>query len=195
MRKMMEKLAVNTAHSLTFLQWETIFAKIASNMNDLPIAKPSSSSMSDPLWDLITPNRLILGRNNNRDIKGWFSLSKGADSETLLRKNQEIMRTWHSIFNDRIHFLIPRPMKWQKTDHIAPGDIVLFLFNETPGTKSDNWKLGIIKEIPKKNSVKIEYTLGKSKKTIYRCPRDVSIIVGADELTMNSQEYFRKLTE
>ena len=195
LRSMLDKLAINSSHSLTFLQWETIFSKISSELNNLPIAKPSKSSALDPQWDLITPNRLILGRNNNRDMKGWFSLSKGSDSEALLRKNQEIMKTWHTIFYERIHVLIPRPLKWEKTDPVSPGDIVLFLFNETPGSKSDDWKVGIVQEIPKKNSLTIEYTIRGKRKSVNRCPRDVSVIVAAGELAMNSVEYFKKLTE
>ena len=106
------------------------------------------------------------------------------------------MRAWYTIFNERIHFLIPRPLKWQRTDPVKIGDVVLFLFNETPGSKTDNWKLGVIRDVPKKNSVSIEYTLnGKTKKILSRCPRDVSIIVGANELPMNSLEYYKALIE
>ena len=196
MRKMLDKLAINSSSSLTFLQWETVFSKVSSEMNDLPIAKPSKSNHLDPLWDIITPNRLLLGRNNNRNLKGWFNLSKGSDSEALLRKNQEIMKAWYSIFHDHIHLLIPRPAKWLRTDPVNVGDVVLFLANETPGSKSDHWKLGLIKDIPKKNSLTIEYTIGgKSRKTLNRCPRDVCVIAAADELSMNSTEYFRSLVD
>ena len=193
MRSMFEKFSINSSHSFTFLQWETVFAKISSEMNDLPIAKPSQSNNSDPLWDIITPNRLLLGRNNNRNLNGWFKITKGTDSETLLRKNQEIMKSWYSIFNDRLHLLIPRPAKWQRTDPVHIGDTVLFLANETPGTKANAWKLGLVKEIPKKNSLQIEYMCGNKKKHLTRCPRDVSIIVAAEELPITSLEYFNKL--
>merc|ERR1712121_577269 len=104
------------------------------------------------------------------------------------------MRSWYTIFLDRIHYLIPRPRKWQQTDTVAIGDIVLFMFNETPGSKSDNWKLGIVKDIPKKNSLTLEYISGKSsKKTLNRCPRDVSVIASAKDLPMNSEGYFKNL--
>ena len=196
MRKMLEKLSVNASHSFTYLQWETIFAKISSEMNDLPIAKPSNSHHGDDLWNVITPNRLLLGRNNNRNLKHWISLTRGADSESLLRKNQDIMKTWYAIFLDRIHYLIPRPRKWQSTDPVAIGDIVIFMFNETPGSKSDHWKLGIVKDIPKKNSLTVEFISGKqTRKTLNRCPRDVCVISASNELPMNSPEYFKSLTQ
>ena len=99
------------------------------------------------------------------------------------------------IDDERVHVLIPRPLKWEKTDPVSPGDVVLFLFNETPGSKSDDWKVGIVQEIPKKNSLTIEYTIRGKRKSVNRCPRHVSVIVAAGELAMNSVEYFKKLTE
>ena len=168
-------------------------------INDLPIAKCSRSNVSDPLWDIITPNRLILGRNNNRTIEGWMSLAKGADLEHLMRKNEAILNTWYSIFTQRLHHLIPRPEKWGKTDPIKIGDVVLFLFSETPGLKSDQWKLGIVKAIPKSNSIEIEYIINPNrnsiptKSTLRRCPRDICIIAAADELPLGSNQYVEQI--
>ena len=199
MRDMLDKLQANTQTPLTYLQWETLFSKISVMINDLPIAKCSRSNVSDPLWDIITPNRLILGRNNNRTIEGWISLAKGADLEHLMRKNEAILNTWYSIFTQRLHHLIPRPEKWGKTDPIKIGDVVLFLFSETPGVKSDKWKLGVVKAIPKSNSIEIEYIINPNrnsiptKSTLRRCPRDICIIAAADELPLGSNQYFEQI--
>ena len=199
MRSMLEKVQANTDTPLTYLQWETLFSKISVMINDLPIAKTSRSNVSDPLWDIITPNRLILGRNSNRTIEGWISLDKGADLEHLMRKNESILNTWYTVFSQRLHHLIPRPAKWGKTDPVNVGDSVLFLFTETPGSKPNQWKLGIIKAIPKINSVEIEYVLNPSKKgvptksTLLRCPRDVCIIAAANEFPLGSNLYFEQI--
>ena len=199
MRSMLEKVQANTDTPLTYLQWETLFSKISVMINDLPIAKTSRSNVSDPLWDIITPNRLILGRNSNRTIEGWISLDKGADLGHLMRKNESILNTWYTVFSQRLHHLIPRPAKWGKTDPVNVGDSVLFLFTETPGSKPNQWKLGIIKAIPKINSVEIEYVLNPSKKgvptksTLLRCPRDVCIIATADEFPLGSNLYFEQI--
>ena len=97
MRSMLEKVQANTDTPLTYLQWETLFSKISIMINDLPIAKTSRSNVSDPLWDIIILNRLILGRNSNRTIEGWISLDKGADLGHLMRKNESILK--HLVYS------------------------------------------------------------------------------------------------
>ena len=50
---------------LSILQWETLVAQISNSINDLPLALGNVVSEFETM-DLITPNRLRLGRNNNR---------------------------------------------------------------------------------------------------------------------------------
>ena len=199
LRKMLVKLGIKTETTLSVLQWENLFSRISNMINDLPIAKCTRSNLTDPGWDIITPNRLILGRNNMRSIEGCISLTKSIGSENLLRKNQAIMTTWYQLFTDRIHHLIPRPNKWTKTDRIEVGDICLFMHHEAPGLGKDHWKLGRVKEIPKSNTIVISFP-GKSKKkelpemnTIERCPRDIVIIHSADDIDLNTREYLNSL--
>jgi hypothetical protein len=199
LRNMLDKLSINSDTPLSLLQWETLFSRISNMINDLPIAKCEKSKIDDPGWDLITPNRLLLGRNNNRSLEGWISITTGVGHENLLRKNQTIMRTWYKIFTDRVHHLIPRPGKWTKTDKIQIDDICLFMYNENPGVGKDTWKLGRIVEMPKQNRVVIAFP-GPSKKLdtpalkhLSRCPRDVAIIHAAGEIDLNSREYLEKL--
>ena len=54
---------------LSVLQWETFAAEISNSINNLPLALGSICSDLDNL-DLITPNRLRLGRNNDRSPVG-----------------------------------------------------------------------------------------------------------------------------
>ena len=201
LRVMLEKLTVKTDHGMTALQWETLFSKISNMINDLPIAKSSTSNVSDLGWDIITPNRLQLGRNNNRSLEGWIDLSKGVGSEALLRRNQEIQKLWYQMFLDKIHHLIPRPSKWTKTDPINIGDICLFTFNENPGLNKDTWKIGKVKDKPKENSILISYP-GKlstnglyEMKVITRSPRNISIISATNEIDLNSREYFNRIRD
>ena len=55
---------------MTAIQWETLFSKVASTLDDLPIARGDSSSVSNVGFDILTPNRLKLGRNNYRSLEG-----------------------------------------------------------------------------------------------------------------------------
>ena len=180
------------------MQWETLFATISNYINDLPIARVSKTP--DSVWDLITPNRLMLGRNQFRSLEGWIDLTKGQDCAELLRRNQQIISTWYSLFLDRLHYLIPRPSKWQKTDVVNIGDTVMFLYSETPGTKVDKWKIGVISAIPNPNKLEITYVINPyrpgipTKTTTHRSPRNVSVIVPASDLPTNSSEYLERIT-
>ena len=199
MRNLLQKFSINTDLPLSILQWETIFAKISNDINNVPIAKCTQTRVSDTAWDVITPNRLMLGRNNYRCLEGHITLTKGIDSENLLRKTQQISKTWYQIFTGRIHHLIPRPNKWKKSDPIQVGDICLFTFDENPGIGKNTWKLGRIQSTPKKNQVIIAYpgptlTNGTTvMKNLSRNPRNISIISAADEIDMNTRKFFEKI--
>ncbi len=50
---------------LSIIQWATLMHQIANSINNLPIGVGNKTWNLENL-DLITPNRLILGRNNDR---------------------------------------------------------------------------------------------------------------------------------
>ena len=50
---------------LSILQWETLAAEISNSINNIPLAIGNITGDLENL-DLITPNRLQLGRNNDR---------------------------------------------------------------------------------------------------------------------------------
>ena len=58
---------------LSILQWETICSMIANAVNDLLIAIGNFIDVEK--FDLVTPNRLLLGRNNDRSPTGDFVTS------------------------------------------------------------------------------------------------------------------------
>ena len=51
---------------LALLQWETLAATIANSINNMPLALGNSFKPDLEFMDLLTPNRLKLGRNNER---------------------------------------------------------------------------------------------------------------------------------
>ena len=201
LRQMLNKLSVKAETAMTAMQWETLFSKISNMIDDLPIAKCSNTNADDPGWNIITANRLKLGRNNNRSLEGWIDIKKGAGAEALLRRNQELQKVWYQMFIDRIHHLIPRPNKWLKSDNINIGDICLFTYTENAAMGKDVWKLGRVESIPQKNKVVITFPgnteiKGQPKmKTIVRCPRNISIISAVGEINLNSEEYFNRIKE
>ena len=52
-------------HRLSVIQWESLGLQIANSINNLPIGLGNKTETLENL-DLITPNRLILGWNNDR---------------------------------------------------------------------------------------------------------------------------------
>lgn len=57
---------------LSIIQWETLVASIANSVNNLPLGVGNKVECIENL-DLITPNRLLLGRNNERSPTGSSS--------------------------------------------------------------------------------------------------------------------------
>ena len=190
LRSMMQKLAVSDEAVQTSLQWETLFYKISSMLNDLPIAKSGTSNATDLGWNILTPNRLLLGRNYNRSLEGSVKIEHTANLDVLLKRNDRILQVWYGMFMERLHHLIPRPRKWVKDDSVKEGDIVIFVMTENPSLNKDVWRLGRVQKVMKPNQIQIRFPYkflenGKSlMKTLVRSPRDISVICEVDELSV-----------
>ena len=88
LRKSLEKMGVNTNHPQTVLQWETLFSKIANTVDNLPMAKENMSNPSNLGYEIITPNRLKLGKNNYRALEGsGIKLDMASNLTALLERN------------------------------------------------------------------------------------------------------------
>ena len=105
-RSMMEKLSINNSHAMTALSWQTLFSKIASDIDNVPICRGNASNAADFGFEIITPNRLKIGRNNFRSLEDSFVLS-GATEVELLEAYRKIQTVWYQILLDRLHYLIP----------------------------------------------------------------------------------------
>ena len=75
------------------VQWETLGQQISNSINNLPIGLGlgNKCDMLENL-DLLTPNRLLLGRNNNRSPIGPLELSH--DTAKIIQRNLEILKVW-----------------------------------------------------------------------------------------------------
>ena len=108
---------------LDVLHFETAFMWIANELNNLPICLGSRyRDLSHQ--DLITPNRLLLGRNNERAATGPTTRAK---CTKLIQQNDEIFKAWWMAWRDeRLITYIPQK-KWKTTTYQPkPGDIVVF---------------------------------------------------------------------
>ncbi len=46
------------------MEWETVAAQVGNTINDMPLALAGQTDHE--ISDVLTPNRLLLGRNNDR---------------------------------------------------------------------------------------------------------------------------------
>ena len=113
---------------LNALQWETLMHQISNSINNVPIGLKNTTRSLENL-DLITPNRLILGRNNERSPNAPLIICD--DHKRMIETNANIFRAWFKAWLiSVVPSLIERP-KWHHTgDEVNVGDIILFLKNE-----------------------------------------------------------------
>ena len=126
---------------LSILQWETLSSPIANQINNLPLAIGDVTGDMECL-DLITPNRLLLGCNNEQSLDGLVL----CDNPTrILRENEKIFNAW---FETWLLVHVPKLMsqsKWFESDTVTVGDIVLFTKIDSALTNS--YTYGMIKKL------------------------------------------------
>ena len=123
------------------IQWETLGQQIANSINNLPIGIGNKVADLENL-DILTPNRLLLGRNNSRGPTAPLVLSK--DVKKIVATNSEIFKAWfHGWLVSYVPLLMDAP-KWFTNDrNIAEGDVVLFSKSEKEF--EDLYQYGIVK--------------------------------------------------
>ncbi len=192
LKDMLKKLSVTSDTCQTLIGWEISFQKIANQLDNLPIAKTSGSNVYDPNSELITANRLKLGRNNFRSPENSMLLINSPSS--LLERAQLVHEKWYELFIKQIHHLIPRP-KWFSDDKIKVGDICLFLYEDGNQPKLWVWKMGKVIDMNTNRRLVIGYFISSSNsmRTVLRCPCQVSIIFSTEDLALNTNAHFEKL--
>ena len=167
---------------LSLLQWETLSAVIANQINNLPLAIGDVSGDFECL-DLITPNRLLLGRNNGRSIDGLIL----CDNPTkIIKDNEKAFDAWFDVWLT-VH--VPKLMKqtkWYSSDEINVGDVVLFIKHDS--AISNKYTFGIIKELefgedllPRKAKVQYRNENETGLRETYRSVRGLILIHHVDE--------------
>ena len=109
---------------LSFVQWETLGQQVANSINNLPLGLGNKTESLETL-DLLTPNRLLLGRNNSRSPSEPLELS--GDCRQIVASNAKVFEAWFRVWlvGDVPH-LVEQP-KWFVTERsVREGDVVLF---------------------------------------------------------------------
>ena len=179
-------ISVQKKH-LSIVQWETLMAQIGNSINNLPIGLKNRVSDIEQL-DLITPNRLILGRNNDRC--GNAPLIISPDHKKMIESNANIFRAWFEIWLvSYVPTLIERP-KWHTSDpSINIGDVVLFLKSEREFDLQ--YQYGIVSDVKdtrdghiRKVTVEYQNHHEGTKRTTERGTKDLVMISPVDELDL-----------
>ena len=85
-------------------------------MDNLPIAKGNNTATGNLGSEIITANRIKLGRNNFRSLGGdGIQVDLSPDAAQILENNRLIYNCWYQLYIDNVHQLLVRPSKWEKT--------------------------------------------------------------------------------
>ena len=98
---------------LSIIQWETLGDQVANSINNLPIALGKVIKDLENI-DLITPNQLLLARNNNRCPVGKLSVTE--DVRNIIQRNNDVFSVW---FRAWLTSYVPTSMmqpKWFRSD-------------------------------------------------------------------------------
>lgn len=172
---------------LSFLEWECLFSRIANDLNNLPISRPSSTGVVRPEWTVLTPNRLLLGRNNKRSMVGPLVID--ATPSLSFERMREAQEEWYRFFVKQIHLFVPTP-KWFHSDKVQKGDVVLFFLSTHMKATGTVWHYGLVVDV-QGLTLTVEYTVPPSntKKSLTRSKRDVVRIAHETELDFNTEAH------
>ena len=187
-RKSVEKVLEN--QRLSLIQWETLGQQICNSINNMPIGLGNKCASLENL-DLLTPNRLILGRNNSRCPTAPLVLS--TDVKKIIQTNADIFNAWfRSWLVSYVPTLVPQPKWFETTRNLSVGDVVLF-------SKSDKefenvYQYGMVKSTHVGRdglirSVEVEYQNPgeNTKRVTKRGARELIVIHPYDELGLSKE--------
>ena len=120
---------VTKSVKLDIMGYETAAAWICNDLNNLPIALGTRTEHLDNV-DIITPSRLLLGRNNRRAMSGYPRID---GPSRIMKQQDELYKVWWEVWRkERLVDFIPQPNKWKKNStELKVGDIVAFIHLES----------------------------------------------------------------
>ena len=172
---------------LGILQWETMAASIANCINNLPLALGNVKGDFE-MMDLITPNRLLLGRNNDRSPDVPLNVEGSFDK--ILRQNQKVFNSWFECWLiTHVPKLIEQPKWFQSDRDLKEGDVVLFLKQESE--LSHTYQYGIVHSVVvgrdgciREVEVRYRNSTEKTDRFTRRATRSLVMIHPVDEITI-----------
>ena len=175
---------------LSIIQWETLGQQVSNSINNMPIGLGNKTESVESL-DILTPNRLILGRNNNRNPTEPLELKE--DLRGIIEANKKIFDSWFKEWlTSYVPTLVEKP-KWFVTERsISIGDVVLFLKSEREFDQQYQYgivvatyesKDGIIRVV----EVSYQNSSENVKRSTKRSVRDLVVIHQYDEIGISKE--------
>ena len=167
------------------IHWKSLGDQVANSINNLPIGIGNASKDLENI-DLITPNRLLFARNNDRCPAGTLNISN--DLGKLIEQNNKLFTVWFKAWlTSYVPTLMHQP-KWFQSDRDPKvGDVVLFLKSDKEFEKI--YQYGLIKDLKvsrdkKIREIEIEYQNfnERTKRFTKRGTREVVVIHPVHEL-------------
>jgi len=173
---------------LSILQWETLTSVISNQINNLPLAVGNVTGDFECL-DLITPNRLLIGRNNDRSIDGLILCD---NPSRILKTNEKVYDAW---FETWLLVHVPKLMrqqKWFASDKLSIGDVVLF--TKVESQLKNQYTYGMVMDleygkdsIPRKAKVRYRNENENVFRETYRSVRGLVKIIDSNESDLMTQ--------
>ena len=182
-------------HKQSIISWETTLCCVSGVINNLPVARLSDATQGVREIDILTRNRLLLGRNNYRSPEGDFYVP-GKPGE-MLEKIKDINRDFYKKLMENLSSFIDKP-KWHRgSEDVQVGDVVLFMVEEKK--IASTWMLGIVEEKistdsrPGKWRLKYQNASESHYRYTERSSRDLVIIHKISDLDYNSKSHFEAM--
>ena len=168
----------------SIIQWETLVASISNSINNLPLGLGNKVESIETL-DIITPNRLLLGRNNERSPTGCLSVVD--DYSKMLHANARVFKAWFKAWLISYVPQLIQMTKWFKSDEqLQVGDVVLFLKSEK--AFETQYQYGLVKHVyqsrdglVRKAEIEYQNHQEKVKRTTVRGVRELVVIRRVEE--------------
>ena len=173
---------------MDILRYETVFAWISNELNSVPLCLGNNYRDMEHT-DLITPSRLVLGRNNRRAVCG---LNVTAQPNLILQQIDDIEKAWWEVWlTEKLRDLVPRPGKWRTgCPDVKIGDVIIFVRDKTD-IGGLTWRLGQVDECETGRDgvcrrVTVKYK--NPSETVYRFTkrsvRDIAVLSRESELDL-----------
>ncbi len=138
--------AVFKGLKLSILSYLTSFYYISSELNNIPICIGGKYTGLDNL-DLISPARLLLGRNS---VRAPIGIVTACVPSKWLETVEDVATAWWKVWNEEwLATLVPKSPKWSEgIPDLEVGDVILFMKDGKEADLGDTvWRTGVVDAI------------------------------------------------